>query len=486
MITRRKILGVTLQVGAAVSFSAALPGLGLAAQPLPLRRSLLNMDLDDPILDTWREFVAIMKDPSRDGQPVSWGGFSDIHGMAAGGFNLCPHGNWYFLPWHRGYIRMYEAAVRALTGNSDFAMPYWDWTVQPDFPAALGDPMYNGNPNPLFVPGRRIQTGDRVPTDNTGPDIMESIYSNTTYEEFGSSRPRGQNNLDSMWIMRRGTQGELESNPHNSVHCIVAGPFMCSAPSPQDPAFQMHHCNIDRIWAEWNFRGGSNSSNNLWRDMPFTNNFIDPAGNRYTDTVKDLFDVEDLGYSYGLGDPREPLPDDLSRNLLLAALFGTPLALESADMTRVIKRNKQAAAPDNPLSISLQTNRIRLSIAVSNQRTSAMEAAGLPKRKVYAFIRQIDATKSDSTQLRVFVNVEGSGKPNEYVGPIAFFGPGGIHHGNDMRPSVGVDLTPALRRIADGQPLTSDSIKIELVSAALNEGDTPGDVAPAEIELAIV
>ena len=88
-----------------MTFTGVLPGLRAIAQPIPLRRSLQGMDLDDPILETYREFVTMMKDPSRNGQPVSWVGFSDVHGSFAVGFNLCPHRNWYFLPWHRSYVR---------------------------------------------------------------------------------------------------------------------------------------------------------------------------------------------------------------------------------------------------------------------------------------------------------------------------------------------------------------------------------------------
>jgi tyrosinase len=73
------------------------------AQAPKLRWSLLGMPLNDPI---------------------NWTSLANIHGTAAS-FNQCPHGNWYFLPWHRGYLLMYERVVRQLTGFNDFALPYW-------------------------------------------------------------------------------------------------------------------------------------------------------------------------------------------------------------------------------------------------------------------------------------------------------------------------------------------------------------------------
>ena len=39
----------------------------------------------------------------------------------------CQHGNWYFLPWHRGYLAAFEAIVaeqvETLGGPTDWALP---------------------------------------------------------------------------------------------------------------------------------------------------------------------------------------------------------------------------------------------------------------------------------------------------------------------------------------------------------------------------
>jgi tyrosinase len=56
----------------------------------------------------------------------------------------CPHGNWWFLPWHRGYTGWFEKICRELSGDADFALPYWDWTESPRLP----DAFLQGNLNP--------------------------------------------------------------------------------------------------------------------------------------------------------------------------------------------------------------------------------------------------------------------------------------------------------------------------------------------------
>jgi tyrosinase len=46
----------------------------------------------------------------------------------------CPHGNWWFYVWHRGYVGYFERTIRALSGDDSFAIPYWDWTQLPQIP----------------------------------------------------------------------------------------------------------------------------------------------------------------------------------------------------------------------------------------------------------------------------------------------------------------------------------------------------------------
>lgn len=492
MMTRRRMLQTTAVMGV-LGFAASLPGLRAAAQATPpLRRSLKGMDLDDPVLVTLREFVTMMKDPARDGQNVSWIGFSDIHGSFAVGFNKCPHGNWYFLPWHRSYVRMYEVAARALTGDTEFAMPYWDWTEQPDFPAAFGDETFDGQPNPLFVADRSMQTGDEMDPSVTGQAVMDSIYANQSFEEFGSSRATGQDSLDAMWISARGTSGELEFNPHNNVHCDVRGPFMCSGASPQDPIFQMHHCNIDRIWAEWIARGGADSTDPLWLDMPFTDNFFDPDGNAYTDVVNQLLEVEPLGYTYGLGEPDQPPAYYPGRTMYLAALYGAPFGAERLGLPGNLRTVEQVAAPDAPLSVQLTSERVQLSAALDPSLAAALRNTGLGAPSVYAFVRQLAPANVDGTQVRVFVNLpeanaetETEGNPH-YVTSIGFFGPTGIEGEHDMRSNVALDLSPSLRRLMREGAEVGDEVTLQLVPVAQQPGDEPGEVTIGEIELAVV
>ncbi len=267
---------------------------------------------------------------------------------------------------------------------------------------------------------------------------------------------------------------------------------MCSGASPLDPIFQMHHANIDHIWAVWVAQGRLNSTDTMWLDMPFTDNFIDPTGTIYTDVVKDLLEVEPLGYTYGLGVPTTPPSQDPGRDLYLAQLYGAPLGLTASVSSRMIETVDKQALPDAPLNVALPTASMNITRAVSRDTSMALEMAGQSRQSVYAFIRKLDPVEEATTRLRVFVNepeanaeTETAGNPH-YVTTIGFFGPSGMHGDMDMRPSVAVELTSALRQLSESGMLTSDDISIQLVPVKGASDAAPAPVGLVEIELAVV
>lgn len=90
-VSRRSVLLQGGAIGAGV-IAASIPGFVALAQAGPkLRRSLQGMALIDPILETWREGVRLLKARPAS-NPISWSNFANSHGNATA-FNLCPHGN---------------------------------------------------------------------------------------------------------------------------------------------------------------------------------------------------------------------------------------------------------------------------------------------------------------------------------------------------------------------------------------------------------
>lgn len=229
----------------------------------------------------------------------------------------CPHQNWWFLAWHRGYIGWLEAKIRELSGDPDFALPYWDWTKTPSVPAG----MFNGalDPNnsafiksftlfksqfnaPVNALYGSFSGAQKTVLNARGVGNAAALFAGMPQPQgmfFDQPNARGLTaanpNLDSatkvavsMATIKRalrvttfagsatgtgsagfasamaqthndGTrEGILESQPHDNVHGAMGGPgqmaFMVSFMSPIDPIFFLHHANLDRLWDVWTRR----------------------------------------------------------------------------------------------------------------------------------------------------------------------------------------------------------------------------------------
>lgn len=259
---RRTLLSALLKGSALGAGALALGGCESLLEKIrnrPVRRDLATLAANDPIIDTYKAAVSAMKAlPASD--PRNWSNQADIH------LNHCPHGNWYFLPWHRAYLLYFEAICRQLTGNAQFALPYWNWTCNRSIPAVF----FGGASNPLFDATRTRTASDTLPDTVVGTPVISSILAEPNFLIFASGASTTQRGSS--------TQGPLESNPHNFVHGWISG-NMGAFRSPLDPVFWTHHNMIDRIWWDWNVvMGHANTSDPAWSGFMFSGNFVNAAG----------------------------------------------------------------------------------------------------------------------------------------------------------------------------------------------------------------
>ena len=227
----------------------------------------------------------------------------------------CPHGNWWFLVWHRAYLGWLEATLRDLSGDPEFALPYWDWTKTPRVPAAMFDGVLDPNdgafistfdqfktqfelaitalyasfsqaqkdqlanrPFPFTTPAEFWDVLPQVFFDQpsargltaTNPDldantkvtvatnVIRSALQTPTFAGSGNpNEPAGFRSAKAANHSSGSRQGILESQPHNNVHGAMgggAGAFMVSFFSSVDPIFYLHHGNLDRLWDVWTRR----------------------------------------------------------------------------------------------------------------------------------------------------------------------------------------------------------------------------------------
>src|SRR3954466_3104309 len=106
----------------------------------------------------------------------------------------CPHGNWWFYVWHRGYIGYFERTIRALSGDADFAMPYWDWTELPQIPDGMFDGVLTPTDN-AFAP----YTGNLAKFTSFIKPAMTTYWDSFSPAQLAQQNLRGYTKFEDVW-----------------------------------------------------------------------------------------------------------------------------------------------------------------------------------------------------------------------------------------------------------------------------------------------
>ena len=224
--------------------------------------------------------------------------FSKIH--------QCPA----FLPWHRQFILEFEKDLQKAAGDPKLGLPYWNSLEDgadspiwgPDLLGGDGDseddnivktgPFRKGEWTIVNRAGAKDgalkrQFGRRsLPTQAVYDDVMAA----TPYDKAPWNSDRRGNSSSAFRFKLEGL--------HNSGHMWV-GHSMGVMTSPNDPVFFMHHCFIDKIWADWQAKypdqgylpvqGGSTGQNLNDKMEATVYNEVTPA---------EVLDISKLGYYY--------------------------------------------------------------------------------------------------------------------------------------------------------------------------------------------
>ena len=473
-LTRRTVL----MGGAALAAAATGPSDKAWAQTVVTRRSISSLAPNDPIIVSYRRAVSAMRAlPASD--PRNWQRQAQIHN------NFCPHGNWYFLPWHRAYIVAFERICRQLSGNASFALPYWDWTANPQLPAAFASPTAAGASNPLFHANRSSQTVT-IPSSVAGSARISTLLAEPSFEVFASTRPSGQNSTAATWQRRNGTKGQFESGPHDQVHVRVSGD-MGTFMSPLDPIFWLHHCNIDQLWDRWNRSGRANTNNSLWRNFAFNSQFVTPSGSGsapFNIAVSGLLNIGTLGYQY--------VPPALVAAAPQASAFEvavTPKAIDFSKLQFVARaENIPEVRINRPVNVpvQLQPPQVRALESVAPLRASKAQA----QQRIIAIIQNVEPPKDGNAEVRVFVNhpdlkPDISEQDRHFAGAFTFFGVQHAEHGD--RPSYLIDLTETVRRLNIAKVSFKGGLNVQLLSVPIPGVNAENvEIRLDSIEIAII
>jgi Common central domain of tyrosinase len=284
-----------------------------------------------------------------------------------------------FLPWHRYFLHLLEQQLQIYVPG--VTIPYWDWTdptgavLVTDFLGPNGDSTSNYEVrqgyfakeapgtgiNTTLAPGwwpagltgwnlhstfgswagalkRRIGLASALPSAAT----LRSALDKATLPTFQNALESGSGTVP-FHQLHNGLHGWFGANTHMSS----------TTPSPFDPIFYLHHCNVDRLWAMWQMDGhateypvaGGNPGHNRNDPMyPWVGALAGYASNLSFPpitmpdfsalgvvTAADVLDHRALGYSY---DTQVVIGLALDRTGSMLALTPDPMVAAAPDVTK--------------------------------------------------------------------------------------------------------------------------------------------------------
>jgi tyrosinase len=459
MMRRREFV-----TGAAVAIAAPyfLRTHANAATPR-MRRDVQSLTPSDPFFVKYGQAVQAMHQlPASDSR--NWRNQSLIH------LNHCPHGLRDFVHWHRHYILNYELICGQLIGDTNFALAYWNWSAKRGI---IPDPFYdlnfldvqfwndpsnaqsnNWSPFPVTTVGTRgLAKGEGLQDDpNAGQDFtqaaIDSIQQESNFQIF---------------------TGQLETSPHNNGHVISGrgSGHMADGMSPLDPIFWLHHCNVDRIWAEWQAAG--NTTPPLTRN--YNNHFVDGTGQPVAASSASALDFAPMGYTYdtlsapavAAAQQQFGLQQPPSQNALEALNIGAaPQTLGTDNTPKTAAPNVETRYPIAAKDLLPSLFRPR---AFRATKIPAVQRLAVGGGRILAWISATPPQKQAPIICKVFVNCpyltpDTPSTDSHYAASFSFFGQqGGAHdHGE-----IYIDLTKPLRALAAEGRLDPEQVNVQLM-----------------------
>jgi tyrosinase len=177
------------------------------------------------------------------------GRFRDFRDMHTNASDLEAHRNHGFLPWHRAYLLDLERELQQI--DPSVALPYWRF----DEPAPnLFTREFIGVPNNdgilQFEPGHPLEFWE---TDGGTFITRTPLFDTET--SSANPGPPFEPLRDQAATLNLGNRyadfSDMEINPHGSAHISFTGFIRSIHTAARDPLFFLLHCNVDRLWARW-------------------------------------------------------------------------------------------------------------------------------------------------------------------------------------------------------------------------------------------
>jgi len=464
-------------------------------QVMGTRETVDGMDADHPTLKSYRKAIeAMQKLPTTD--PLSWRFQANMHGSkgdgANDGWNWCMHGNWWFLPWHRGYLYFFEKIVRKKSGDDGFRLPYWSWEKEGQniLPAPFRGANYKGQNNALFDATRTdaANNGQMLGIEGFGTfsvnweaALSTPLFTASVLElSFGGLRKPKTMKLEKPISSRQ--HGVMEHQAHDMIHDAVGddtGNMGDAMTAARDPIFWLHHANVDRLWNRWlNVKGHQlldSMAEKDWYDQEFP--FYDENGNQVVVTVGKILELASEESRYD---------DDMK--LLAGALPAVREKTMEPKIVSVGAIQPMLTLGTKPFIKALELTedaKPRLMAALANLAADADPPAVLLR------VEGIKPPKDMPMVFEVFITKKGEKRSKKsYVGTIAFFGRrGDSGHGNHEHDekegfTQGFDVTKLIQKLRSANEGQLPELEVSVVPHSTT-GLSDDQLAKKTIEIPI-
>jgi tyrosinase len=163
--------------------------------------------------------------------------------------SLEAHGRHGFLPWHRAYVLDMERELQRI--DPSVALPYWRFDRPA--PAVFTTDFLGATDRSGFV---RFQPSNPLRLWSTDGQlgIVRTPFFDTAASAAHDDNDQGVRR-EAVIVGFTGSFGNLtgpfESDPHGSAHVSFRGYVSSIGSAARDPLFFLLHCNVDRLWAKW-------------------------------------------------------------------------------------------------------------------------------------------------------------------------------------------------------------------------------------------
>jgi hypothetical protein len=245
----------------------------LAAAPASRVRKNVDALGDDEKKTLAKAFSGLM---ARDSDPKaddSYFALAGIHGLPQA---YCEHHDNPFNPWHRVYLKIFEDQLRSVEGCEDVTLPYWDITARlPDLLQEAPFATYDLPRSPWAdLPTPHSPAYFPLKTSrNDSAKIAQGFAQRGVLTDNAASLDQ------SLWGVS-GVSGfqQLSIQAHDGGHNSIGPTMRDQNIASYDPVFWFYHCNIDRLFLQWQQTVGATTLNGFestlagdisWLSPPF-------------------------------------------------------------------------------------------------------------------------------------------------------------------------------------------------------------------------